>query len=399
MNYFLLINIIGILVFIGVAYLFSKDKKNVHWKSVGILVVFNLFLAWLLTAFPGGRWFVGKVAEAFNWLIETAFSGVGFAFASMVNVENMDVVFSALMPILLVVPLFDILTYFGILPKIIKGLGWGLSKLTGQPKFESFYAIEMMFLGNTEALAVSGGQLRSMTPQRLFTISLMSMSCVSAAMIGVYTTMIPAEFVLTAVPLNVINAIIVTSILNPVVITKEEDVIFEIKKEDKPPFFSYLGDSILGAGKLILIITAMIIAFVSLAALIDKVLLLIAPWLTLSNILGVVMTPFALLLGLPIDEAFQTAQFMGTKLVTNEFVVMMQMMPILDTFSPHMLAVLSTFMVSFANFSTIGMILGCFNGIVDKEKAEFLSKGVWMMILSGTLVSLLSAGFVGLFVW
>ncbi|MGM1022417.1 MAG: NupC/NupG family nucleoside CNT transporter [Bacillota bacterium] len=399
MNFFLLINIVGILAFMGVAFLFSKDKKNVKWKSIAILIVFNLFLAWLLTAFSGGRWLVGQVAKAFTWLIETAFSGVGFAFASMVHVENMDVVFSALMPILLVVPLFDILTYFGILPKIIKWLGWGLSKLTGQPKFESFYAIEMMFLGNTEALAVSGGQLKSMSQQRLFTISLMSMSCVSAAMIGVYTQMLPAEFVLTAVPLNIINAIIVTSILNPVVMTKEEDVVFEMQKEEKPPFFSFLGDSILGAGKLILIITAMIIAFVALAALIDKILLLIAPWLTLSSILGVIMTPFSLLLGLSLSEAFQTAQYMGTKLVTNEFVVMAEIMPIMDTFSPHMKAVLSTFLVSFANFSTVGMILGCFNGIVSKEKADNLSRGVWMMILSGTLVSLLSAGLVGLFVW
>ncbi|GGH30307.1 NupC/NupG family nucleoside CNT transporter [Paenibacillus segetis] len=399
MNFFLLINILGILVFIGFAFLFSKDKKNVNWKAISILVLFNLFMAWLLTAFSGGRWFVGQVANGFRWLIDTAFSGIGFAFASMVNVENMDVVFSALMPILLVVPLFDILTYFGILPKIIKFLGWALSKVTGQPKFESFYAIEMMFLGNTEALAVSGGQLKSMSQQRLFTVSLMSMSCVSAAMIGAYTQMIPAEYVLTAVPLNIINAIIVTSILNPVVITKEEDVIFEMKKEEKPPFFSFLGDSILGAGKLILIITAMIIAFVSLATLIDKVLMLIAPWLTLSSILGAIMTPFSLLLGLSFDEAFQTAQYMGTKLVTNEFVVMIDIMSIMDTFSPHMRAVLSTFLVSFANFSTVGMILGCFNGIVSKEKADNLSRGVWMMILSGTLVSLLSAAFVGLFVW
>lgn len=399
MGIYLIINILGIFAFIGFAFLFSKDKKKINWKATGILVIFNAFLAWLLIAFPLGRWLVEQVALGFSWLIGTAFEGVGFAFASMVNVENMDVVFSALMPILLVVPLFDILTYFGVLPKIIKGLGWGLSKLTGQPKFESFYAIEMMFLGNTEALAVSSGQLKSMSQERLLTVSLMSMSCVSAAMIGVYIQMLPAQFVLTAIPLNIINAIIITSILNPVVVTKEEDVIFEMNKEEKPPFFSFLGDSILGAGKLILIITAMLISFVALAALIDKVLNLFAPWLSLSNILGVIMTPFSFLLGLPIGEAFQTAQFMGTKLVTNEFVVMADIMPIMDSFSPHMMAVLCTFLVSFANFSTIGMILGCFNGIVKKEQADNLSKGVWMMILSGTLVSLLSAAMVGLFVW
>lgn len=399
MNLYLIINIIGVAAFIGFAFLFSRNKKKVQWKSISLLLLFNTILAWFLIVFPIGRWMVNQAANGFNWLIETAFSGVGFAFASMVQVENMDVVFSALMPILLVVPLFDILTYFGILPKIIHALGWGLSKLTGRPKFESFYAIEMMFLGNTEALAVSSGQLKSMNEERLFTVSLMSMSCVSAAMIGVYTQMLPSEFVLTAIPLNIINAIIVTSILNPVEVPPEGDIIFEIEKKDKPPFFSFLGDSILGAGKLILIITAMLISFVALAALIDKVLMMIAPWLTLSSILGIVMTPFALLLGLPLNEAFETAQYMGTKLVTNEFVVMAEISSILDSFSPHMKAVLSTFLVSFANFSTIGMILGTFKGIVSDEKSDFLSRGVWMMVLSGTLVSLLSAAFVGLFIW
>lgn len=399
MNLYLIVNIIGVAAFIGLAFLFSKNKKKVQWKSISILILFNVFLAWFLVVFPIGRWFISQVAVGFSWLIETAFSGIGFAFASMVHVENMDVVFAALMPILLIVPLFDILTYFGVLPKIIHALGWALSKLTRRPKFESFYAIEMMFLGNTEALAVSSGQLKSMSTERLFTVSLMSMSCVSAAMIGVYTQMLPSQFVLTAIPLNIINAIIVTSILNPVEVPMDEDVIFVMEKKEKPPFFSFLGDSILGAGKLILIITAMLISFVALAALIDKILNIFAPWLTLSSILGTVMTPFSLLLGLPINEAFQTAQYMGTKLVTNEFVVMAEITTKLDSFTPHMKAVLSTFLVSFANFSTIGMILGCFKGIVSKEKSDQLSRGVWMMILSGTLVSLLSAALVGLFVW
>lgn len=399
MNLYLLVNVLGLLVFIGIAVLFSRNRKKIRWKSIVILLIFNLFLTWFFIAFPIGRWVIGEIALGFTWLINIAYSGIGFAFASMVNVQQMDVVFSALMPILLIVPLFDILTYFGVLPKIIRGLGWGLSKLTGQPKFESFYAIEMMFLGNTEALAVSGGQLKSMPIERLFTISLMSMSCVSAAMIGVYAQILPPSLVLTVIPLNIINAVIITSILNPVDVPEQQDTIFEMDKSSKPPFFSYLGDSIIGAGKLIFIITVMLIAFVSLATLIDTLLQFIAPWLSLSNILGTIFTPFSLLLGLPFNEAFQVGQYMGKKIVTNEFLVMLEIEPILDTFSPHMKAVLCTFLVSFANFSTIGMILGCFKGIVSQDKSAILSKGVWMMILSGILVSLMSAGFVGTFVW
>ena len=111
--------------------------------------------------------------------------------------------------------------------------------------------------------------------------------------------MMPAEFILTAVPLNVINALIVTNILHPVKITEEEDTVARLNDggKEREPFFSFLGNSILGAGKLVLIICANVIAFVALAKLIDMLLVLIHPAITLENILGCIMFPFAWLLG------------------------------------------------------------------------------------------------------
>jgi len=111
------------------------------------------------------------------------------------------------------------------------------------------------------------------------------------------------------------------------------------------------------------------------------------------------MYPFAWLLGLSSHDSFQMAQYMGTKLVTNEFVVMGKVTGIIKDFDPHFKAVLTVFITSFANFSTLGMIIGCFKGIVNKEKNDIISKNVGYMLLSGILVSLLSAAFVGLFVW
>ncbi len=396
---YLFLNILGLVVFLGVALLFSKHKKQINWKSVGIMVALNIFLAWFLISFPVGRAIVNGAAYGFNWLVATAYNGIGFAFSNEVHVKQMDFFVSALLPILLVVPLFDILTYFNILPWMIKMLGKALSFITGQPKFESFFAVEMMFLGNTEALAVSSLQLKKMTEERDLTLGMMSMSCISASIVGAYTQMLPGQFVLTAIPLNIINSIIMTNILNPVTVPPEEDIIVQLKKGKKESFFSFLGDSILSAGKLILIIAAMVISFVALAALIDKLLALIAPWLSLESILGVIMFPFSFLLGLPVNEAFQTAQYMGTKLITNEFVVMGQISPIVKGFAPHMQAVVCTFLISFANFSTLGMIIGCFKGLVEKKAVDLISANAGYLILSGILVSLMSAGFVGLFSW
>ena len=403
---YLAINIIGLLIFLGIGWLFSRDRKKIDWRAIIIMVVFNMFLAWFLTSFSIGRIIVDGAAAGFNELVEISYKGIAFALPSMVNVKSMDFVISVLMPILLIVPLFDILTYIGVLPFIIKWIGFGLSKLTRQPKFESFFAVEMMFLGNTEALAVSSLQLKQMSPARNLTLAMMSMSCITASIVGAYTQMMPARYILTAIPLNVINALIVTAMLNPVKLSKEEDTVATManqvnEKGECEPFFSFLGDSILGAGRLILIITANVIAFVALAAMIDQLLGLISPVLSLENILGVIMFPFAWLMGLPVHDAFEFAQYMGQKLVTNEFVVMGEVTKTITTaaFSEHYRACLTVFVTSFANFSTVGMIIGAFKGLVDKEKNELIAKNVLLMLVSGILVSLLSAATVGLFVW
>lgn len=403
---YLAINIIGLLIFLGIGWLFSRDRKKIDWRAIIIMVVFNMFLAWFLTSFSIGRVIVDGAAAGFNELVEISYKGIAFALPSMVNVKSMDFVISVLMPILLIVPLFDILTYIGVLPFIIKWIGFGLSKLTRQPKFESFFAVEMMFLGNTEALAVSSLQLKQMSPARNLTLAMMSMSCITASIVGAYTQMMPARYILTAIPLNVINALIVTAMLNPVKLSKEEDTVATManqvnEKGEREPFFSFLGDSILGAGRLILIITANVIAFVALAAMIDQLLGLISPVLSLENILGVIMFPFAWLMGLPVRDAFEFAQYMGQKLVTNEFVVMGEVTKTITTaaFSEHYRACLTVFVTSFANFSTVGMIIGAFKGLVDKEKNELIAKNVLLMLVSGILVSLLSAATVGLFVW
>ncbi|RIN32677.1 NupC/NupG family nucleoside CNT transporter, partial [Staphylococcus succinus] len=238
---FLVINIIGLFVFLGIAVLFSRNRKNIQWTSIGILVILNLCLAWFLIYFPWGKSGVQGLANGISWMIDSAHAGTGFAFASWVKPGAMDMAVSALFPILLVVPLFDILMYLNILPKVIGGIGWVLAKITRQPKFESFFGIEMMFLGNTEALAVSNEQLKRMKETRVLTVAMMSMSSVSGAIVGAYVSMVPGDLVLTAIPLNIINAIIITSILNPVTLKEKEDIIYSIQNNEveRQPFFSF----------------------------------------------------------------------------------------------------------------------------------------------------------------
>ncbi|MCH3967092.1 MAG: nucleoside transporter C-terminal domain-containing protein [Atopobiaceae bacterium] len=465
---YLALNIAGLVVFLAIGWLLSSDRAAIDWRSVGIMVGLNVLIAFVLTSFSWGVALVNACAAGFAALVSVADEGISFVLGWWATSPSGEVNFvcSALLPILLVVPLFDTLTYIGLLPWAIKWVGRGLSFVTRQPRFETFFSVEMMFLGNTEALAVSKLQITRMRPERCMTLAMMSMSCVTASIVAAYSQMVPGEFVLTAIPLNCINALIVSNMLYPVRVTPEEDVIYTLgdtdreadasdgsvgdarplgvrtsvaeegvlteafdegvsadtprqtvakaegilayargmighagRRREREPYFSFLGDSILGAGKLVLIIIANVIAFVALAALVDELLGAIWQPLSLESILGVVMYVPARLLGLDGATAWDMSQLMGLKVITNEFVAMGRVTADIASYAPHYQAVLTVFLTSFANLGTIGMVIGCFKGMVGAEKNRLIASNVWRMLVAGILVSLLSAGMVGLFVW
>lgn len=393
------VNVAGIFIFLGIAIFFSKDRAKINKKTVLTLLVLNLIIAAFFTSFSIGREIIVETSHILNKIIAISYEGAAFAIPNWVNVPQMNFITAALFPLLMIVPLMDMLTYFGILPAIIGIVGKILHCIAKLPKFESFYSIEMTVLGMTEAIPISRFQLQQMSSTRCLTNAMMSMSCISAAMVGSYTQMMPEEYILTAIPLNIINALIITHILNPLEITPEEDFIVKIEDENKPSFFAFLGNSIINAGKLIFIITVMVMAFVSLAKLINAALALISPAISLESILGLIMFPFAFLLGLDVSEALQVGEFMGLKLITNEFVAMLSVQHLIPNFSEHMKAVLTVFLTSFANLGSVGIIIGLFQGIVSAEKLEYISKNLKYVLISGILVSLMSAAIAGLFVW
>jgi purine nucleoside transport protein len=303
------------------------------------------------------------------------------------------------MPIIFIVTFFDILTYFGIMTWIINKVGWVISKISGLPKLESFFSIQMMFLGNTEALAVIRQQLVVLKNNRLLTFGIMSMSSISGSIIGAYLTMVPAEYVFAAIPLNCLNALLIASILHPVEVSKDEDIVYVPPKEERKDFFSTISNSMLVGMNMVIVILAMVIGYVALTSALNGILGFLVNGLTIEKIFGVIFSPFAFLLGLGGQDAMYVASLMGIKISTNEFVAMMDLKNHLNDLDPHTVAVAVTFLTSFANFSTVGMIYGTYNSIFGEKGSEVIGKNVWKLLVSGMAVSLLSAMIVGLFVW
>lgn len=136
----------------------------------------------------------------------------------------------------------------------------------------------MMFLDNTEVLAISGMQLRVMNKEHNSTIIIVSISCVTALILDTYTGMMPGQYILAAVLINIINSLTAASMLNPIGVLAEggtiEKVGTETDSDRRGLLFGLLGDSISGTGELILIIITNVVAFVALITLIDAILAL-----------------------------------------------------------------------------------------------------------------------------
>ena len=249
----------------------------------------------------------------------------------------------------------SLLTHLKILPYTIKLVGGLLSKVTGLPHIESFNAINSMFFGQADAILAIKNHIKNLNENRLFIISTSAMASVSAALIASYMTMLPSQYVLIAVVLNVFSALIVASIVAPVKVSKEEEKIDMNEMIHTKNVFEAIGSGAMDGGKVALIVSVMLIAYLGILALINGIFDSIFG-MDLTTMVGYLFSPIAFLMGIPSNEMITAGSVMGTKLIANEFAAIMQFQPLLGELSDKTIAILSTFLISFASIGSIGIV-------------------------------------------
>jgi nucleoside transport protein len=202
-------------------------------------------------------------------------------------------------------------------------------------------------------------------------------------------TMIEPKYVVTAIVLNLFGGFMIASIINPYKVSPETDLLEADQDEEKQTFFEMLGEYILDGFKVAVIVGAMLIGFVALMEGIDSVFEMIFG-VTFQHLLGYVFAPFAFIMGIPASEVVSAGGIMATKMVTNEFVAMMNLSEMASEFSPRTLGIVSVFLVSFANFSSIGILSGAVKGLSEKQGNVVARFGL-RLLYGAVLVSFLSA--------
>lgn len=433
--------ILSLLIILGLAYVFSTDRKQVRPGPVLLLLAIQIILAFVLLKTTVGANVINGFAGMFEKLMSCAHDGIAFVFGSLVpapdpvtHAQPFIFFFNVLLPIIFVSTLIGILQHIKLLPLLMKATGKLISLISGQGKLESYNSIASPILGQSEVFISMKRQLPYLSRQRLYTLCATAMSTVSMSTVGSYMTIMNgitdkahmgattgATFVVVALVLNLFGSIIVVSLINPYTVSAEEDNL-QVELHHNQSLFEMLGEYIIDGFKIAIIIAAMMIGYIALLKLLDRSVFFILshadmllhyilsvdprtyvdpqvhliPHITFTQILGYVFSPLAMLVGVDLNEAANAGSIMATKLVSNEFAAMMQLQN-MGTLSPHTIGVISVFLISFANFSSVGVIVGAIKALNEKQSVIAARFGL-KLLFGATLVSLLSATIAGLFI-
>ncbi|MDW0109800.1 NupC/NupG family nucleoside CNT transporter [Sporosarcina aquimarina] len=381
------------LVFI-VGFISSRDRKKIQYKPIAIMLGTQLILTFILMNTKLGVVSIGFFSMLFSKLVDLGVTGVDFVFGGLENEKGSVFFLNVLLPIVFISVLIGILNQFKILPFIIKYVGLVLSKLNGMGKMENYIAVSSAVLGQSEVFLTVKDQMDAISKRRLYTFCTSAMSAVSVAIVGAYMEIIEPRFVVIAIALNILSALIVASIINPYKLSEEEDTL-AIESQKKLSFFQMISESIMDGFKVAIIVAAMLIGFIALMNGIDYLFELVFN-VSFQTILGYLFAPIAFIMGVPWADSVQAGSIMATKLVTNEFVAMISFTDISAGLSAKASGMISVFLVSFANFSSIGIITGAVKALSPKQGDEVARNGL-KLLLGSTLASVLSATVIGLF--
>ena len=336
--------ILSVIVLLGAAFLMSNDKKNINYRAVVILLIAQLVTAYAMLNTTIGGQVVKAVTDFFAKLMVFGNEGIAFVFGGFEFENDRPVFFiSVLLLIVFTSTLLSVLTYIRILPLMIKYLGGAVSKLTGLPVIESFSTVASSIFGDTGALIAVKTHIPKMNRNRLFIATTASMTSVSASIVGAYMTMIPAEFVLVALPLNVMSGLLLASMVAPAQLVEGEQINIKDMIHDKS-LFEAIGNGAIDGMKVAGIVGAMLIAYISLIAMVNFILTSTIGT-DLTTIMGLVLSPVAWLMGVPANEMVQAGGVMGTKIISNEFVAMLGFKEMIPALTPKTVGVVSAFLV------------------------------------------------------
>jgi CNT family concentrative nucleoside transporter len=422
--------VLGMVVLIFLAYLFSAKRKAIQWKTVGIGLLFQLLIAigvLRIRFIQAGFEAVGKI---FVSVLDFTRAGSKFLFEGLVvdmNTFGYIFAFQVLPTIIFFSALTSLLYYLGVIQKVVKGMAWLLSKTLKISGAESLSVAGNIFLGQTEAPLLIKAYLEKMNRSEMLLVMIGGMATVAGAVLAAYIGFLGgddpvmrlkfAKHLLAASVMAAPGAIVISKILYP----QTEEISTDVQVSSQK-----IGTNILDAIsngtteglKLAVNVGAMLLVFVAFIAMINGILGWIGditslndwmalhtpyPKFTLESILGTVFAPLMWLIGVAKNDMMMMGQLLGIKLAASEFVGYIQLAELKDVANEIHLnnsksIIMATYMLcGFANFASIGIQIGGIGSLAPGQR-KTLSEFGMKALIGGSLASLLSATIAGMII-
>jgi CNT family concentrative nucleoside transporter len=405
----------GLVALVLLCWLVSEDRRHVRWRLVASGVVLQVVLAGLLLKVPWLRDAVFSLNGALEALERATQAGTSFVFGYLAggpapfaeaHPENSFVLAFRALPLVLVVSaLSALLFHWRILPVVVRAFGWLLEKSMGLGGAVGVSAAANVFVGMVEAPLVIKPYLAKLTRAELFIVMVCGMATIAGTVMALYAAVLgpvvpdAIGHILIASIVATPAAITVSALMVPGETTREEGV--AIPRQDASAMDAVTRGTVEGV-QLLAYIVAMLIVLVALVYLANALLALLpavgeAP-LTLQRVLGWLFAPLAWTAGVSWSEAQAAGALLGTKTALNEFIAYLDMakMPA-DVLSPRAKLLMTYALCGFANFGSLGILIGGMGAMVPERRGEIVSLGM-KSIAAGTLATCMTAAVVGFFV-
>ena len=400
----IIVSLLGIAILLIIPYLLSEDRRLINTRTVAGALLLQILIGALTLYSETGIAILNYCSAAVGSVLENAQGGIEFVFGEVGTLEFGFIFAFQVLPIIVFFSsLVSLLYHIGLMGWIIKLVGGALGAILQTTKAESTSATANIFVGQTEAPLTIRPYLESMSHSELFSIMVGGLSTVAGSVLVGYSLLgVDMNFLIAASFMAAPGGILMAKLMIPEMAgesKEEQDFKIEIEKHTNAIEAAAVGAT--RGMQLAINVGAIVLAFVGLIALTNSLLEGLGNQFNIDNfsleiILGYLFKPVAFMLGIPWSEAQLAGNLIGQKLVFNEFLAYATFTEEIENFDTKSQAIITFALCGFANFSSIGIILGGLGSMIPSRKSEIAQLGI-KAVCAGFLANLMSAAIAGFF--
>jgi concentrative nucleoside transporter, CNT family len=406
--------LLGLVVFVSLAWLLSENRSLVSVKLVLLGIGGQLLVGLILIRLPLFQQAfmalnsvvlaLGEATRAGTSLVFGYLGGGPLPFEAKAPGNLFILGFRALPLVLVVSALSSLLFYWKILPWMVRGFAWCLTKTMGIGGTEGLAVAANVFVGMVEAPLFIRPYLAGMTRSELFTLMTAGMATIAGTVMVLYAALlngvIPGVMghILTASIISVPAAVTISKVMVPETAPLTQGGLKT--PEGIQNSMDAVTQGTLQGVQLLINIMAMLVVLVALVALVNILLGWVPSWggspVTLQRLFGYLMAPLVWLMGVPRTECLTAGALMGTKTILNEFIAYMDMSRLAGSaLSDRSLLIMTYALCGFANPGSLGIMIGGLGTMAPERRGEIVSLGL-RSIVAGTLATSMTGAVVGI---